>query len=894
MTSHRQLSWLILGVLTACASGSDTPGQDPDRSHIIALASQVIDTRLVTAAPASMVGDDHVLVKFPAPATGAQLATLEANAQIYAYLPHDTFLVRPQHGGSAAMATLGATHALGASWTGAYLPEYKISAAAAELAATAPADGATVMATVFPDADPSAVAAAIAQVPGAAVVGSQFDGAFSRVRLRVAGGDLAAATTALAAIGDVFFVDVEGHRQLLNDTTIWVGQSGLDAGMTTPVFDHGIHGEGQVVGYIDTGIDADMCYFRDTARGLPPTNPCNGGTLVDTNQRKVIGVDFLASAECTSGIATTEWDTQGHGSHVAGTIAGDNFANLIVHDAGDGMAPGAKLVVQDAGFQTDNCGDLPGIGCPVVDLKPIFQQAYTQGARIHTNSWGDNENATVQNNYSAASEDVDQFMFDHPDFLIFFAAGNAGPGTGTVGSPSTNKNGISVGATLRGTSADSMASFSSCGPTTDGRVKPDLTMPGSSIVSARNDTNVTSNNCATTTMSGTSMASPAAAGMAALVRQYYTDGFYPTGAAVTANKLTPSAALVKATLLNSTKVMTGTGTGPVPNNCQGWGRILLDDALFFTGQARTLFVADDPGFAQGAAGQTETFTVQVAAGQPLRVTLAWTDFPSTPAASVNLNNDLDLVVSGPSGTFLGNVFASSQSVTGGTADRRNNVEQVTLNAPASGSYTITVRAFNVPSSAQPFALVVSGAVNTGAAPQTVFADDFETDRGWTVNPAATDTAATGRWERAIPQTTTSSGTKQLGTANSGSFDLVTGASAGASAGDNDIDGGVTSIQSPVIAIPAGGTVTLSLAFYFAHLSNSSSADFFRVQIVGTTTQTVIEELGTAANDDAAWGPRSVDISQFAGQSVRILISAADAATGSLVEAGVDDVVITRQ
>jgi len=340
--------------------------------------------------------------------------------------------------------------------------------------------------------------------------------------------------------------------------------------------------------------------------------------------------------------------------------------------------------------------------------------------------------------------------------------------------------------------------------------------------------------------------------------------------------------------------MTGTGTGPVPNNCQGWGRILLDNALFFAGQARTLFATDDPGFAQGAAGQTRTFTLQVAAGQPLRVTLAWTDFPSTPAASVNLNNDLDLVVVGPSGTFLGNVFASSQSTTGGTADRRNNVEQVALNAPAAGSYTITVRAFNVPSSAQPFALVASGAIGTGNAPQVVFSDDFETDKGWVVNPAATDTATTGRWERAVPQATTSTGTKQLGTANSGSFDLVTGGAAGASAGANDIDGGVTSIQSPPIAIPAGGTVTLSFAFYFSHLNNSSADDFFRVQVVGATTQTVLQELGSAANDDAAWVTRSVDISAFAGQSVRILISAADNAGGSLVEAGVDDVVITRQ
>ena len=156
------------------------------------------------------------------------------------------------------------------------------------------------------------------------------------------------------------------------------------------------------------------------------------------------------------------------------------------------MAPGAKLVVQDAGFLTDNCGDLPGIGCPVVDLKPIFQQAYTQGARIHTNSWGDNENAAVAEQLHAPrARTSTTFMFSHPDFLILFAAGNSGPGTGSVGSPSTAKNGISVGATLRGTSANSMASFSSCGPTADGRIKPDLTMPGSNIVSARNDGNVT-------------------------------------------------------------------------------------------------------------------------------------------------------------------------------------------------------------------------------------------------------------------------------------------------------------------------------------------------------------------------------------------------------------------
>ncbi|HEX8107870.1 MAG TPA: S8 family serine peptidase [Kofleriaceae bacterium] len=719
-------------LLIACGPLAESTGGDVDRRYLIAMNSRRIDTR-VTPGAGVAAGDGRVLVKFPGPVTGEQLAALAATAQIYAYLPHDTFLVRP-------FAGLAASRPTGASWTGAYLPEYKISpsvAALAQPAQLAAAETRTVMVTAFPDADLAGVAATAAGLPGVTVVGSDRGARFSRVRLRVDDVALAGATDALAALAGVFWIDVEGRRELLNDTTVWVGQSGLDAGQTTPVFDHGIHGEGQVVGYIDTGIDADSCYFRDAARGLPPMNACDGGTTVDPAQRKVIAVDFLAPSECAGGIAANEWDTQNHGSHVAGTIAGDNAASPILHDPGDGMAPGARLIVQDAGFLTDACGDLPGIGCPVVDLKPFFQQAYAQGARIHTNSWGDNENAFTQNNYSAACQDVDEFMFSHPDFLILFAAGNSGPRAASVGSPSTAKNGLSVGATQRGTLASSMARFSSCGPAADGRFKPDLTMPGQNIISARNDRNVGSNNCNTITMSGTSMASPAAAGMAALVRQYYTDGFYPMGAPSAGHGFAPSAALIKATLLNSTQPMTGTGAGPLPDACQGWGRVLLDNALYFDGQTRRLVATDDPGFPQGGAGQERSFTVHVTDGQPLRATLAWTDFPSTPAAAVNLENDLDLVVTGPSGTFLGNVFAAGQSAAGGSPDRLNNIEQVLLAAPAPGFYTITVRAFNVPSSAQPFALVVSGAINR--APDTVTATavtDTKISVSWTSVPGA--------------------------------------------------------------------------------------------------------------------------------------------------------------
>jgi hypothetical protein len=363
---------------------------------------------------------------------------------------------------------------------------------------------------------------------------------------------------------------------------------------------------------------------------------------------------------------------------------------------------------------------------------------------------------------------------------------------------------------------------------------------------------------------------------------------------VAVDGFTPSAALLRATLINSAAQMTGAPV--IPGNCQGWGRVLLENALFFNGQARKLWVKDNaPAFPAGSSGETRTFSFAVAAGQPLKATLAWTDFPSTPAANPHINNDLDLTVSGPSGTFRGNVFSGGASAAGGSADRRNTLEQVLINAPAAGTYTVTVRSFTVPNGPQPFALVLTGDATEGSTPVTVvFEDDFETNKGWTANPAGTDTATTGRWERGDPEATDSNGPKQLGTTTSGLNDLVTARLAGASAGVNDIDGGVTSIQSPAIVLPATGTLTLSFNQYLAHGSNASTADFLRVRVVGSTTTTVFQRLGAAADVDGAWTPASVSLNAFAGQTVRILVEAADAGGASLVEAGIDDVKVTRQ
>jgi len=196
--------------------------------------------------------------------------------------------------------------------------------------------------------------------------------------------------------------------------------------------------------------------------------------------------------------------------------------------------------------------------------------------------------------------------------------------------------------------------------------------------------------------------------------------------------------------------------------------------------------------------------------------------------------------------------------------------------------TSPTNGFNVPASCQ------------GGGGTTVFSDTFETALGWTTNPNGTDTATTGAWERGDPAATTSSGTKQLGTTVSGTNDLSTGRLAGTAAGDFDVDGGVTSIRSPAITLPATGTLTLSFSYYLAHGSNATSADFLRVSVVGSSTSVVFQRLGAAANVNGAWASASASLNAFAGQTVRILIEAADASTASLVEAGIDDVRITQQ
>ena len=206
---------------------------------------------------------------------------------------------------------------------------------------------------------------------------------------------------------------------------------------------------------------------------------------------------------------------------------------------------------------------------------------------------------------------------------------------------------------------------------------------------------------------------------------------------------------------------------------------------------------------------------------------------------------------------------------------------------SAGTYNVTVTVSDGQATAS---TNFSWVVNNQAGTTTILYDFESGAQGWTTDPNGTDTATTGEWERTNPETTSSGGsTLQLGTTVSGQFALVTDGRAGSSVGTYDIDGGVTSTRSPSIDLTNATQASLSFSYYLAHLSNASSADFLRVKVVGNNTTTVFEELGAGNVDAASWQSFNTSLNAFLGQTIYLLIEAADAGSSSLVEAGVDDV-----
>ncbi|WP_224365559.1 S8 family serine peptidase [Hyalangium versicolor] len=475
------------------------------------------------------------------------------------------------------------------------------------------------------------------------------------------------------------------------------------------------------------------------------------------------------------------------GSAGGSTVACDGHGNLNAHIIG-GYTNLTGAPFQDAEGYSYGLGVAPFVklGGSVIFgpdwtdavYEDLQSRAYRDGMRISSNSWG----YTSGNTYNVDCQQYDRLVRDaqnsgfaepnvpgNQEMVIVFAAGNDGPTANTVAPPGTAKNIITVGASenvqafggadacgttdAEANSGNDMATFSSRGPSSDGRKKPEIVAPGthvsggvgqdasqkanppanplgkaiscfdaSGVCAGAGSDFFPSNQQWYTASSGTSHSTPAVAGAAALVRQYFINqGITP-----------PSAAMTKAYLMSTAHYMTGTGANDnLWSNSQGMG--LLDLGVAFDGTPRTL---DDqnPSNLFTATGQTRTFEGVIAdSTKPFRVTLAWTDAPGSTTGGA-WNNNLDLTVTVGSNTYKGNVFTAGNSVTGGTADDKNNAESVFLPAGTTGNFTVTVTATNITSDGVPgnasaldqdFALVAYNTCNElGETPTGVSATDL--------------------------------------------------------------------------------------------------------------------------------------------------------------------------
>ena len=430
-----------------------------------------------------------------------------------------------------------------------------------------------------------------------------------------------------------------------------------------------LDGSGQIVAVADSGLDEDHGDF---------------GTRVVGNY-DVIGDGSTADKH------------SGHGTHVSCTVLGDGSKGGYA-----GVAPDAELYFQ--AMENDNTGNFVS-----PSLNYLLNTAYNAGARIHTNSWGSAATST-QGQYTSEAEAVDDRSFNYDKvsngqegLTILFAAGNDGPGAGTVGSPSTAKNVVTVGnhqARYSG-APDNLMSGSSRGPTDDGRIKPDIIAPGGYVRSCRAQEaqDIGGSSWQSTwylEYTGTSMATPNAAGAATLIREYLIE---------IAQRPSPQGALVKALLvLGATDI----NTRDIPNNNEGWGRVNLKETLA-PSQGRGIWVDDRSVLTNSGASKSYVFNVTYANSQ-LKAVLAWSDYRGSRFASKALVNDLDLEVESPDGTvYLGNDFANGRSTTTGTKDDINNLEVVLIDMAMKGIWTVRVKdAYHAGSGVQPFAIAVSG------------------------------------------------------------------------------------------------------------------------------------------------------------------------------------------
>jgi len=573
----------------------------------------------------------------------------EVGGQVFDYLPHNAFEARLPRGMAEVLE--GEFQAV--------LPIHPALKVAPELGGYGTSlqdplgQGRSLVSVEFwPDLDLTDEAQALCGL-GVDVLQEVATSRYLRVQARVSQEQVAI----IAGLPSVRWIEESAPAELRNDRSRWVIQSNRQDEL--PLWDHGVTGVGVTVGHIDGRIYLDSCYFMD------PNVPVPGPT-----HRKVKWWSAGVGADA-------------HGTHTAGSVVGD-ARPVNGEKSGTGMAPDAFLV---------HDSHLPNSSEMLLKLD----QDHALGARIHTNSWGND----FTRQYDNWARDIDAYSHDNEDGLVVFAVSNGV----IIKNPENAKSVVAVAAT-DGNDQD-LYGIGGKGPTLDGRFKPEVMAPGCSTFSAMSGIF-----CFTISDCGTSMACPVVAGGAALMKQYFESGFWPSGAANPADGFTPSGSLLRAALANSAVDMSG--ISGYPGNQEGWGRILLDNAAYFAGDSRNLAVSDVPhaqGLVQGAS-QQQLLPIH-SDHRYLRITLAYADEAGAPLAAAPVVNDLDLVVTSPSGTvFHGNILKNGAKTARSrpnptTKDPLNTLEQVMIPNPSVGNWTIEVVGADVPVGAQGYALIAT-------------------------------------------------------------------------------------------------------------------------------------------------------------------------------------------
>ncbi len=370
-----------------------------------------------------------------------------------------------------------------------------------------------------------------------------------------------------------------------------------------------------VVAVIDTGIDA---------------------THIDLDGGKVIGWKDLVRSK------TAPYDDNGHGTHVSGIIAGTGEGNVSYKGVASGVALVGIKVLDRRGSGSMSTVDA-GIDWAIQNKDVYGIKVINLSLGTSTSSAGTDSTSLAVNRASASG------------IAVVVAAGNSGPAKYTIGSPGAASEAITVAAMADvGENGFNLASFSSRGPTADGRIKPDISAPGYNITAPKaNSTN------AYVTYSGTSMATPFTAGVIALMLDA---------------KPTLTVTDIK-NILNTT----ADDWGPTGIDIDyGKGRLQAYDAIKAAGNyTGTGPVVPSHNYYSGnlsGTGASNNWTLNVAStSEPVAVTLVITDWTSSV--------DFDLYVYDPSGVLIGKSEGTTRQ------------ELVTFKPTVTGNYTIKVASY---------------------------------------------------------------------------------------------------------------------------------------------------------------------------------------------------------